>query len=233
MLDPAGRVVMISGANRGIGAATAARLRAAGYRLSLGVRQPATLADAAGDDCLVSQFEARLPGAATSWVAATLARFGRIDAVVNNAGITKMARVEDEDESVLDELWEVNVKGPLRLVRAALPHLKSAGEGRVVTVASLSGKRVRNENAGYAMSKFAAVALTHSIRRLGWEHGIRATAICPGFVATDMSAAVTAMPRAQMTQPGEVAELVALVLALPNNAAIAELLVNCRLEEML
>ena len=64
------------------------------------------------------------------------------------------------------------------------------------------------------------------------EDGVRATAICPSFVATDMTAQVTAVPRGEMIQPADLAELVATVLALPNNAVVAELLVNCRLEDM-
>ncbi len=71
------------------------------------------------------------------------------------------------------------------------------------------------------------------MRRLGWEHGIRASAICTSFVATDMTADVQDVDRAEMIPPAEIAELVATVLSLPNNAAVAELLVNMRYEEML
>jgi NADP-dependent 3-hydroxy acid dehydrogenase YdfG len=81
------------------------------------------------------------------------------------------------------------------------------------------------------MSKFAVVALTHAVRRLGWDDGVRATAICPSFVATDMTADVEGVDRAEMIPPEDIAELVATVLSLPNNAAIAELLVNMRYEE--
>jgi len=77
------------------------------------------------------------------------------------------------------------------------------------------------------------VALTHSARRLGWKHGIRATALCPGFVATDLTAGVSSVDRADMIDPQDLAELVACLLALPNNAAIAELLVNMRYEDTL
>ena len=237
MLSPENRVVMVSGANRGIGLAVARNLLAKGYRLSLGARDSRKVATALGeataDRVLAAAFDARDRASATAWAEATAQRFGRIDALVNNAGISTPARIEDEDEAVLDALWEVNVKGPLRVIRAALPHLKRSGTGRVVTIASLSGKRVANDNVGYAMSKFAVVALTHGVRRLGWEHGIRACAICPSFVDTDMTAAVTALPRSAMIQPGDLAELVATALALPNNAVVAEYLVNCRFEDML
>jgi len=99
-------------------------------------------------------------------------------------------------------------------------------------MSSLSGKRVKNLHAGYAMSKFAVVALTHAVRRVGWDAGVRATVICPGFVATDMTAGVTAVSRGDMIQPADLAELVATAIALPNNAVVAEILVNCRLEDM-
>ena len=150
------------------------------------------------------------------------------------AGINPLVRVIDEDEGPLDEMWEVNVKAPLRVVRAALPYLEASGTGRVINVASLSGKRVKNESNGYAMTKFAVVALTHSIRRLGWDKGVRATALCPSFVKTDMTVQYHGkVSPAEMTQPEDLAALVETVMALPNNAVVAELLVNCRYEEML
>ena len=233
MLPPNDRVVMISGASRGIGAAMATRLAGAGFRLSLGVRDTARAGPDDAARCLVTHYDARERDAAQAWVAATVERFGRVDALINNAGISPMVTIEDEDETVLDDLWLVNVKAPLRVVRAALPHLKASGTGRVINVASLSGKRVRNANNGYAMTKFALVALTHSVRRLGWEHGIRATALCPGFVATDMSAGVQGIERASMVQPGDLADIVLCLLTLPNNAAVAEVLVNMRYEDTL
>lgn len=233
MLPPGERVVMVSGANRGIGAAIARRLAAAGFRLSLGVRNGKTPAVPDSERCLVARYEARQRDSAKAWVDATVERFGRIDALVNNAGIARVSTIEDDSEDTLDEMWLVNVKAPLRLIRAALPHLKKSGVGRVINISSLSGKRVKNDNAGYAMTKFALTALTHSVRRLGWKHGIRATAICPSFVATDMTADVEEVARAEMIPPAEIAELVATVLSLPNNAAIAELLVNMRHEDSL
>jgi NAD(P)-dependent dehydrogenase (short-subunit alcohol dehydrogenase family) len=233
MIPADGRVVMISGSGRGIGSAIARRLDAAGFLLSLGVRDTAKTPAGHLAHSLVTHYDARERDAAKAWVAATVERYGRIDALINNAGISPMVRIEDEDENALDDLWLVNVKAPLRLVRSALPHLKASGAGRVINVASLSGKRVPNANNGYAMTKFALVALTHSVRRLGWEHGIRATALCPGFVATDMTAGVTKVDRADMIRPDDLAELVACLLALPNNASIAELLVNMRYEDTL
>jgi NADP-dependent 3-hydroxy acid dehydrogenase YdfG len=235
MLSPDGRVVMVSGANRGIGHAVARCLQAKGYSLSLAARDPGKLAAEFPDAgrVMTTALDVRDRASCTAWVEHTAQRFGRIDGLVNNAGIALRVTLEEDDEAAYDQMWEVNVKGPLRLIRLALPHLKRAGTGRIVNVSSLSGKRVKNDQAGYAMSKFAVIALTHAVRRVGWEHGVRATAICPSFVATDMTADVTAVARAEMIQPADLAELVATALALPNNAVVAELLVNCRLEDML
>jgi len=230
-MDPTGRVAMISGAARGIGRAVTERLLAAGYTVSAGVRDASRLP--AHDRLSAHAFEAATPGSAEAWVAATIARHGRIDALVNAAGINPRAAMLDADETNFDAMWTVNAKGPMRVIRAAWPHLVAAGEGRVVNISSLSGKRVRNENLGYAMSKFAVMALTQEVRRQGWEHGIRATAVCPGFVDTDMTSHVTKVGRDSMSRPEDVAALIESVLRLPNNATVAELLVNCRHEDTL
>jgi NAD(P)-dependent dehydrogenase (short-subunit alcohol dehydrogenase family) len=234
-LSPKDRVVLISGANRGIGRAIAVRLYKDGYRLSLGVRRPQSLktviARMAANRVFIHAYDAEKPRSAAAWVTATAKRFGRVDGVVNNAGVGMDFSVEDGDESALDEMWTVNTKGPLRVIRAAYPWLKASGSGRVVNIVSLSGKRLSSERfTGYAMSKFATLALTHGVRYSGWEHGIRATAICPGLVATDMTADVTAVPADKMIQPGAIADLVAMILSLPNSASVAEIPVNCRLE---
>ncbi len=142
-------------------------------------------------------------------------------------------QLETGSDADLDALLDINVKGPFRLLRAAFPHLKRAGSGRVVNVASLSGKRVLGLNAGYQMAKHAVVALNHAVRRAGWEHGIRSTALCPGFVNTDMVAGHEGIDMAQVTQPADLAALCGVVVDLPNSASVAELLVNWRLEPSL
>jgi NAD(P)-dependent dehydrogenase (short-subunit alcohol dehydrogenase family) len=229
MLETAGRVALVSGAARGIGRAILDRLRSEGWTVSAGVRNARGLADA--PELMVHRYEAEEDGSAEAWVAATVTRFGRVDAVVNAAGINPMARMLDADESAHDAMWRVNVKGPMRVIRAAWPHLVASGEGRVVNIASLSGKRVANENTGYAMSKFALVALTQEVRRQGFDHGIRATALCPGFVATDMTAAAN-WPREKMSRPEDIALLAAAVMRLSNSATVGELRVNCRFEAL-
>ena len=236
MIPPKNRVIMVSGANRGIGRGVARRLIERGYRVSLGARDVKTLdaatAGAEPERVACFPYDALDLGLAEAWVAGTVQRFGRIDGLVNNAGIAKPAvTIEDQDETNLDRMFSINIKGPLRLIRLAMPHLIESGSGRVINIASLSGKRVKNANLGYAMTKFALVALTHAVRRHGWDHGVRATAVCPSFVRTDLTADVQAVKPEDMIQPEDLAELVETALSLPNNAVVAEMLVNCRLED--
>lgn len=235
MLSPNNRVVMITGANRGIGLATAKSLSEAGYRLSLGVRDLSSL-DKHGfnGDVFSHQYDATEKQSANIWAEKTLEHFGAIDALVLNAGVLVPASVETGSEEDLDLMWTVNFKGPLRLVRAALPSLKSTGQGRIVNIVSLSGKRVMGSgNLGYSASKFAAMSLTHAIRHEGWADGLRATAICPGLVDTDMVANVSTPEGEFKISPEAIAASAAYALSLPNDATVAELLVNSRLEAAL
>jgi NADP-dependent 3-hydroxy acid dehydrogenase YdfG len=237
MLKPDGRVIMISGASRGIGRAIADCLYGRGYSLSLGVRDPGTAArhwpHADASRALHHRFDAEDRATFAPWLEATLAHFGRLDGLVNNAGIGSRFSIEAGDEADLDRIIAVNVKAPLFLTRLCLPHLRASGTGRIVNIGSLSGKRVRNDNIAYAMSKFALMALSHGTRRIGWDDAVRVTAVCPSFVAIDLTSAVTKVKREDMIAASDLAELVATALALPNTAAIAELLVNCTLEDML
>lgn len=229
MLKPDGRVIMVSGASRGIGRAVVERLLASGFRISAGMR---TVEEPWHDRMICCRYEAEEAGSAEAWVAATVAHFGRLDGLVNAAGIAPQVPLIDGDEEELDRLWRINVKGPWRMIRAAYPHLVKAGNGRVVNLGSLAGKRAV-ANVGYSMSKFALTALNHGLRAEGWNTGIRATLVAPGYVATDMTVDVQTHPREKMIQADDLAELIETALNLPSNAGVSELLVHCRYEPML
>ncbi len=230
------RVALISGASRGIGDHIAAELFRQGWAVSLGMRKPtipywASSGDQA-DSVHLAQYDANDPGAEARWVADALRHFGRVDAIVANAGIMIPKTVIEAEDEDIDAMLAVNVKAPRRLAKAAWEPLCESGQGRVIILASLSGKRVKSAGSGsYSVSKFAAVALSHAIRQAGFDKGVRATAVCPGFVATDMAAGLTDRPAEQLTQPDDLARIVALLVSLPNEASVAEFAINCQLEE--
>jgi NAD(P)-dependent dehydrogenase (short-subunit alcohol dehydrogenase family) len=237
-LPAAGRVILVSGASRGIGLAIARRLRADGYTLSLGVRDVAAARRAwpDADGPHWDHFDALDPDSAARWVAAAADRFGRIDGLINNVGILRQISFEAGGEDLLDELWAVNVKAPFRLIRLVLPHLRRAGHGRIVNLASTDGKRVRDRSVsvGYALTKHAVVALGHAARFAGWDDGVRVTSICPGAVDTDLLAGIPGVtPGPNRMDPATVARAVSFVLSLPDNASVAELALNTRLEATL
>ena len=234
MISPEGRVVMISGASRGIGLAVARNLYQAGFSLSLGVRDieamRKTVEDWDTSRVLISKYDAVDKETHKTWVDSTAERYGRIDGLVNNAGIMQPVSVDDGEfnEKGLDLMWSVNVKAPLSMTCLALPHLRKCGSGRVINVASLAGKAVFGNGVGYSMTKFAAVALSHATRHGGWADGVRCTALCPGYVATDLTSSIETVSLDDMISADDLAELVNTVISLSNTASVAELIVNCR-----
>ncbi|RWQ33178.1 MAG: SDR family NAD(P)-dependent oxidoreductase [Mesorhizobium sp.] len=226
------RVALVSGASRGIGAATAREFARQGWRLSLGMRDPRLPEWADPALIHIHAYDAAGGDLETGWVTAAAARFGRIDAIVASAGVCSTSTVIEAEDDELDRLLEINCKAPRRLVKAAWNALTASGRGRVIILGSLSGKRVKHAGSGlYSMTKFAAVALAHGIRHAGFDVGIRATAVCPGLVDTDMARALEARAPADMTDPADLARIIAMLVDLPNEASVAEFTLNCQLEE--
>lgn len=233
------RTVMVSGASRGIGLAIARRLHAEGHALSLGLRNPTAFAaaedhhDLVGSDrVLLHRYEASDPASPASWLAATLNAFGSVSAVVPCAGVFSRVGVRFAPGE-LDEIAHtltVNLMAPWWLCRAVWAELEASGDGRILMLVSMSGRRVKGRLAAYSVSKFAAMGLCHAMRNEGWEAGIRVTAICPGWVNTAMAAQVNAIPPEAMTQPQDLAASVAHLLDLPATAVPFELSVSCQLE---
>jgi len=226
------RVALVSGASRGIGLAIARELLDNGWRVSAGSRQPvAELAGYPPERYHRVHFDALDAASESAWVASAHAYFGQIDALVLNAGIVSRKTVVDASDADFDEMFTVNVKSPMRLTRLAWPHLLQSAEGKVIVMASLAGKRVRDPVGGlYSMTKAAALMLAHGIRHVGAPHRIRATAICPGPVDTDMAAHMDDALKPQLTRPADVARIVRLALELPASASVAEIPVNWQVE---
>ncbi|NKB52314.1 MAG: SDR family NAD(P)-dependent oxidoreductase [Rhizobiaceae bacterium] len=231
------RVAMVSGAGRGLGAAITDKLLSDGWTLSLGLRDVAQAEQfkVNPDRLLVSHFDATDPASAETWVQATIDHFGKLNALVNNAGILRMVDFDQGSEEDLDDLWAINVKAPYRLIRLALPHLKACGRGRVINIASTDAKRYRDGTSiGYSMTKHALLAMTQAVRHAGWDDGVRATAICPGAIDTELLADLPGVtPKADRLTPETVADMVAFILALPNQASVPELIANTRLETVI
>ncbi len=165
-------------------------------------------------------------------MSATVKRFGGIDAVVNDAAIVNRAAFEDVEERAFDAIFQVNVKAPFMLSQRAFPHLRKCGHGRIVNLVSLGGLRLKNANSMlYAMTKHAARAMTDGLRMTGWQHGIRATAICPGPVDTEMMVNTGTLP-GDMSKPDDIAAIVAHILTLPNSASVALVPVNSVMENL-
>ena len=244
LLAPQGRVILISGASRGIGAAIARRLYADGYTLSLGARDPLAAAETLGAHdparVMTARFDALDAESARQWIAATVERFGRIDGLINNAGILRMVRFDNgdggSDEAAMNEMWNVNVMAPFRLLRLALPHLRKVGHGRIVNIASTDAKRFRDSTSsiGYVITKHAVLVLSHAAKFAGWDDGVRVTALCPGAVETELIAGLAgATPPAGRMKPSTIAHTVSFLLTLPDNASVADLPINTRLESTL
>lgn len=188
----AGKTVLISGASEGIGRALAVELAARGAKLALMARSAARLEETAracgarGAEVQVAPGDVAQRADCERAVAGTLERFGRLDALVNNAGITMWARFDAiTDFSVFERLLAVNYLGAVYLTAAALPHLKSA-RGLIVAVASIAGLTGVPERTGYAASKHAMVGFFESLRIELKGSGVAVTIIAPDFVVSQM-----------------------------------------------
>jgi len=218
-----GKVALITGASRGIGAAVARRLAALDVKLCLASRT--------GDDlgiagAVARRCDVRDPAQVGSAVDAAVERHGRLDILVANAGVGAYGPFLELSADFLEEMIDVNVKGTLYAVRAALPHLVSNGEGDIVTVASEAGRRGLPYEAVYCASKFAQVGFTRALDHELRDRGVRCTNVCPGGVATDF-ALEPGRGRTSDVLPGmmsadDVAEVIVFVLTRPRNHRILE-----------
>lgn len=183
-----GKVAIISGGGTGIGAATARRFAAEGAKVVVtGRRQEPLEVVAAETGGLAVPGDAADPEHAPEAVAAAVERFGGLDIVVANAGVGLGGAAGEVD----DERWlrtlDVNLTGPLRLARAALPALLQRGGGSIVLVSSISGLVASTESAAYLASKQGLIGLARSLAVDYGPRGIRANALCPGWVVTPMA----------------------------------------------
>jgi 3-oxoacyl-[acyl-carrier protein] reductase len=183
-------VVVITGASAGIGRATAHELVAAGARVVLGARRRDRLdaleAEHAGRVVGV-EMDVRAPADSQRLVATALERFGRLDALVANAGIGMYGGILDHPDEALQTMLDTNVAGTVWPIRAAVPAMIEAGRGDIIIVASVAGVRGGAAEAVYAATKFAQVGLAGALDRELREHGIRVTTIGPAGTSTEFA----------------------------------------------
>jgi 3-oxoacyl-[acyl-carrier protein] reductase len=218
-----GKVAVVTGASRGIGAAVAQAFAEQGVRLGLASRSGADLgiADAVARPC-----DVRDPAQLEALVEATVERFGQLDIVVANAGVGAYGSFLELRPDDVEEMIDVNVKGLLYTIRATLPHLLARGEGDIVTLASEAGRRGFPRETVYCASKFAQVGFTRALDHELRERGIRCANICPGGVATDFAMGrgrTPDMPELRELMSAEdVADVVLFTLTRPRNQRILE-----------
>jgi NADP-dependent 3-hydroxy acid dehydrogenase YdfG len=222
MEDLTGKVVAITGASAGIGAATARALAAEGASVVLGARRQERLeelADDLGEVAAVVEMDVRDPAASARLVDTAMDRFGRLDAVVVNAGIGKYGGIMDLEDDDLRDMVDTNVNGTIWPIRAAVPHFLDAGAGDIVIVASVAGLRGAGDEAVYAATKFAQVGLAGALDRELRERNIRVSTICPGGTATEFAMGAGRTPDmpglADMLRAEDVAAAIVSVLRQP------------------
>jgi ketoreductase RED2 len=216
-----GQVVVITGSSSGIGAATARAFAREGasvvvnsaHSVEAGQEQAAELPSA-----IYVQADVADEAQCAALVDATIAQYGRLDVLVNNAGVTKVIPHEDLDAATVDvfrEIFDVNVFGTWALTRLAMPHLRAIGNGSIVNVTSVAGVRPTGSSIPYAMSKAALNHMTALVANVVGPE-VRVNAVAPGLVRTPWTAdwvpvhdaMKTRTPLARSAEPDDIAEVV-------------------------
>ena len=229
------RVALVTGSTSGIGLSIAQKLASLGYAVAVNSFEPQSeVADALASfgNADVSYFEADLadPVAAHALVGKVINEFGRLDVLVNNAGIQKVAAIEDFPPEDWDRIRAVSLDSAFHTIRAALPGMAERRWGRIINIASAHGLRASPFKSAYVATKHGVVGLTKAVALETAEKGITVNAICPGYVWTPLVAKQVAdqarvhrmseddvirnvmlapQPTRQFVQPEEIAELAA------------------------
>jgi NAD(P)-dependent dehydrogenase (short-subunit alcohol dehydrogenase family) len=235
------RTWLITGCSTGIGRAIAEHVLAIGEQTVVTARNPEDVTDIialAPDRAIALKLDVADPAQVSAAVAAAEARFGAIDVLVNNAGYGYVASIEEGDEAAVKAMYEVNLFGALRMMKAVLPGMRARRAGTILTISSLAG-RISNPATGYySSSKFALEALSEALHREVGSLGIKVTAIAAGMFRTDFSgrslktgetavtdyddgvharmALVKSVDGKQTGDPAKLAELLVAVADMPN-----------------
>jgi short-subunit dehydrogenase len=216
---------LVTGGSSGLGLAIARMLRGEGYELTLVARRPEPLEEAA-IGLGAAAVAANLGDAdeCVRVVAAHAERFGGMDVLVNSAGLGIGGAFAEQDTKRIALQLDVNVRAAMIVTREAIPLLR-ASRGHIVNLASIAGTIPAPGLAVYGATKAALISFTNSLNREEADYGVRATALCPAFVATRMTD-WTGIPPEEMIQPEDVAELVRTVLRLSPRARVPQIVIE-------
>ncbi len=225
------QVALITGGSSGIGFEIASMLLSEGMVVAISAREPKRLEAAAsalrkkGGKVIALQCDVSNAREVTACVDQVIDEAGRIDLLVNNAGIYRQGTIGDLSEADWDDVQNINLKGTFLCTKAVLPLMREQQSGYVVNISSVAGKMGFANASAYCASKFGLIALTESLLEEEVKNNIRATAICPGYVATPMVAAVD-IPQKEMIPPGDIAKIIQTLLHLAPHTVIREIVVN-------
>ena len=182
------KVILITGCSTGIGRELALRLAGSGYTVVATARRVEALDDLPA--ALKLQVDVTRTDSVNRAVDCTLQRFGRIDVLISNAGYAIRGAVEEVPVEQVQQMFDVNVCGMIRMIRAVVPHMRERGVGRIINIGSVSGKLVTPANGAYSASKFALEALSDALRLELAPFGIQVALVEPGSINTPFHATV-------------------------------------------
>ena len=226
----AGQVAVVTGAGRGIGRAVALRLARAGAAVALAARSPAELETVAGEiragggRALVLPTDVRHEAAVDALARQTLAEWGRVDVLVNAAGLAAFAPVTDSKLDDWDQTLAVNLRGAVLCCRAVLPAMIAQRRGTIVNVGSIVTSRTLTGCAAYTASKYGLLGFSRVLAEEMRAHGVRVGVLSAGATDTPLWDAVPGAPaRERMLRADQVAEAALLMASLDPNATLEEL----------
>jgi NADP-dependent 3-hydroxy acid dehydrogenase YdfG len=237
-----GKVALVTGASSGIGEAAALALAAAGAWVAVSGRRKHRLDDLvqriqlAGGKALALAGDVSLERDATKSIEDTVAHFGRIDILINSAGVNEAGGIESLPLEQWHRLIDINLMGTIYTCRAAFPHMKAQRSGHIINISSTAGRRAVAQFAAYTTSKFGVTGFTEALRQEGGGVGIRVAIIEPGSTATDIADSLTdATARKFMhehthketaMETSDVIDAMLMILTLPARANVSRILIQ-------